>query len=171
MYGLRAQFDVARLYTVDLTTGATSLVGEFTDGTGSISAGGLAIDSQGDFYLHSQGTDRIYKAGADLVATELYALTQDTFASQGITIDWSRDDQGYHGAVGRDVFPDYFSQINYFETDGSSYVLGPDFGPLEYFPGDQFGYPKVEPNDLAIPPIPEPATLFLFAMGLLLRRR
>jgi hypothetical protein len=30
--------------------------------------------------------------------------------------------------------------------------LGPDFGPNEYFAGDQFGYPPAEPGDLAIAP-------------------
>lgn len=158
MYGIRAQGPQTRLYTVNLATGAATLVGLFTGAPSSPTAIGLAIDSQGRFYVHDQGTDTIYR-GDGLALTPLYGLTQDTFASQGMTIDWSRDDQGYHGAVGRGDFPEYFSQVNLFATDGSSYVLGPTFGPNEHFPDDIFGYPLVEPGDLAIAPVPEPATL------------
>jgi len=64
-----------------------------------------------------------------------------------MTIDWSRDDIGYHAAVGQGIFPNYFSQINTFSTDGNTYTLGGSFGP-----NDQDGIPPVQPGDLALPP-------------------
>lgn len=155
MYGIRSQGPQNRLYSIDLDTGAVTLVGLFTGGPAPAQPRsiGLACDSQGTFHVHDQGTDAIYRSnGMELEL--LYELEQETLASQGMTIDWSNGDQGYHAAVGQGVFPDYFSQINTFATDGSGYVLGPDFGPVEHFPGDQFGYPLVEPGDLAIRPTP-----------------
>ena len=170
MYGLRSQFNNTRLYTVDLVTGATSLVGNFSGLPASIQLTiGLAIDSEGDFYVHDTGEDKIYKSDASLALTELYALPQDTCFSQGMGIDWSRDDMGYHGAVGQGVYPDYFSQVNTFEPDGSAYTLGPNFGPNEYYSG--YGYPLVEPGDLAVMPVPEPTSVVLLALGALLYRR
>jgi hypothetical protein len=173
MYGIRSQGSQNRLYRVDLQTGATSLVGLFTGGPSTPASIGLAIDSKGKFYVHDQSNDTIY-LGEGLSLTPLYALADDTFASQGMTIDWSRDDMGYHAAVGRGVFPEYFSQVNTFTTDGSAYTLGSAFGPNEHFPDDIFGYPIVQPGDLAIAPLPEPSTaalLLLSAVVTLHRRR
>lgn len=149
MYGIRTQNGVTRLYRVNLSSGATTLVGTFTGLPASQHAMSFAIDSAGNYYVHDISVDKIYR-GAGLALTELYTLPQDTNYSQGMAIDWSNGDVGYHGAVGQGNFPDYFSQVNTFATDGSGYVLGPDFGPNEYFPPDQFGYPPVEPGDLAI---------------------
>lgn len=47
-----------------------------------------------------------------------------------------------------------------------SYVLGPEFGPAL---GD--GLPPVEAGDVAIMPVPEPASLALLVAGALLMRR
>jgi hypothetical protein len=165
MYGIRTQNNVTKLYTVDLTTGATAPVGVFTGLPSEQHAMSFAVDSAGCFYVHELGTDRIYK-GAGLALTELYQLPQDTNFSQGMTIDWSRDDQGYHAAVGYGDYPHYFSQLNTFATDGSAYTLGPDFGPD--LPD---GLPPVEPGDVAIMPVPEPSSLLLITIGVLLRRR
>ena len=170
MYGIRSQFNTTRLYTVNLVTGTTSYVGNFSGLPADVQLTiGLAIDSEGDFYVHDVGEDKIYKCGAGLALTELYALSQDTGFSQGMGIDWSRDDMGYHGAVGQGVFPDYFSQVNTFAPDGSAYTLGPDFGPNEYYGG--YGFPLVEPGDLAVMPVPEPTSVLLLALGVLLCRR
>jgi len=171
MYGVRSQYNATRLYTVNLVTGATSLVGYFSGlPTDVHRVVGMAIDSTGAFYLNDVGVDKIYK-GTGLALMELYSLPQDTNFSQGLAIDWSRDDTGYHGAVGQGEFPNYFAQINTFATDGSAYTLGPDFGPNEMIEG--YGYPLVQPNDLAIVPIPEPGALLLLAVGMLFcgRRR
>jgi hypothetical protein len=170
MYGVRTQGFSVRLYSVDLVTGGTSLVGTFTGLNTQPQVNGVAFDSQGNVFLHEQLEDKIYK-GTGLAVSELYALAQDTAFSQGIAVDWSRNDKGYHGAVGRGEFPNYFSQLNTFATDGSGYVEGPAFGPNEFFPGDQFGYPPIQPGDVAIMPVPEPASVFLFALIGLVRRR
>lgn len=168
MYGIRSQTSATRLYRINLTTGATTLVGTFTGLPAVQRAVGLAIDSTGHFYVHDVGVDKIYK-GAGLALTELYSLPQDTGYSQGLAVDWSRDNLGYHGAVGQGEFPDYFSQVNTFAGDGSAYTLGPTFGPNEYYDG--YGFPLVQPGDLAIQPVPEPLSLLLLAVGALLRQR
>ncbi|MBN2445803.1 MAG: hypothetical protein JXO22_03710 [Phycisphaerae bacterium] len=170
MYGIRSQGADMRLYSINVATGATTHVGNFTGMPATPRAIGLAIDSDGNFYIHDNNVDKIYKSNG-MAMSELYLLPQDTGYSQGMTIDWSRDDMGYHAAVGQGVFPDYFSQINTFTTDGSSYVLGPDFGPNEYFSGSAYGYPPVEPGDIAIVPLPEPSSLLLLSILALLRRR
>jgi hypothetical protein len=170
MYGIRSQGADMRLYSVDLVTGATTHVGNFTGMAAPPRAIGLAIDADGNFYIHDNIVDKIYKSHG-MTMSELYTLSQDTAYSQGMTIDWSRDDMGYHAAVGQGEFPDYFSQINTFTTDGSSYVLGPDFGPNEYYTGSPYGYPQVEPGDIAIMPVPEPASLLLISVLALFRRR
>ncbi len=170
MYGIRSQGADMRLYSIDLGTGATAHVGNFTGMSLPPRAIGFAIDSDGNFYIHDNYVDKIYKSSG-MAMTELYSLPQDTGYSQGMTIDWSRDDMGYHAAVGQGVYPDYFSQINTFTTDGANYVLGPNFGPNEYFEGDPYGYPLVQPGDIAIAPVPEPASLLLISALALFRRR
>lgn len=165
MYGVNTQGTVTKLYTVNLTSGGTSLVGTFTGLPDVQHSMGLAIDATGNFYVQDLETDRIYK-GAGLALTQLYQLPQDTNFSQGMTIDWSRDNQGYHAAVGYGTFPHYFSQLNYFTTDGSSYTLGSDFGPE--LPD---GLPPVECGDVAIMPVPEPGSLLLLTIAVLFRRR
>ncbi len=153
MYGIRSQITNTKLYRVNLQTGSVTEVGEFT-GLPEIQRGmGFAIDSAGDYYLHDMLEDKVYKAGADLAFTELYLIPQDTNFSQGMTIDWSRDDQGYHAATGQGVFPNYFTNLNLFSTDGSSYVVGQTFGP-QIDGGDGFFYPPVECGDVAIVPGP-----------------
>ena len=173
MYGVNTQANTTRLYRIDLASGATTAVGVVTGLPASHNNVGLAFDSGGNFYLHDQTSDAIYK-GAGLSASLLYSIPLDTNFSQGMTIDWSRDDTGYHGAVGYGDFPNYFARVNTFATDGSAYVLGPDFGPN--IPVGQFTFPPVEPGDLAIAPlVPEPAGAaavgVVAAAGLLARRR
>lgn len=149
MYGIRTQNLICRLYRVNLTTGATTLVGQFTGLSTHPHLQGFAIDSAGHYYVHDVDADKIY-SGSGLELTELYTLPVDTNFSQGMGIDWSRGNQGYHAAVGYGEYPNYFATINPFAIDGSSYVVGPDFGPNEMYNG--WGFPLVEPGDIAIVP-------------------
>ncbi|MBK7406022.1 MAG: hypothetical protein IPJ41_15765 [Phycisphaerales bacterium] len=166
MYGINTQGNVSKLYNVDLSSGAVTAVGTLTGLPASHHTMSFAIDSHGDLYVHDLDGDKIYK-GSGLDLAELYALPQDTNFSQGMTIDWSRDDRGYHAAVGYGVYPHYFSQLNSFAADGSGYVLGQAFG--DELPD---GLPPIEAGDLAIMPVPAPATLLpVLAASLLPRRR
>ena len=164
MYGIYTRGTTARMYTIDLTTGEVRLRGTITGLPTEKMLMGFAIDSQGNYYVHDITSDKIYK-GAGLAMTELCTIPCDTDYSQGMTIDWSRDDMGYHNAVGQAVSPHHFSQLGTFTTAGN-YVLGPDFGPE--LPDE---LPPVECGDLAIMPIPEPASFMLLAFAALLRRR
>lgn len=169
MYGVYTQGrTTSRLYSVNLDTGQTTLAGQFNGLPSNHSIVGMAIDSSGNYYLHDLTTDKIFKADSTLNAVELYDIGAVTTGSQGLGIDWSRDDQGYHGAIGQGVFPNYFNQLNAFQTDGSGYTWGPDFGPN--YPD---GLPLVQPGDLAIMPVPAPASLALalLAAPLATRRR
>lgn len=150
MYGFRSQNGTPRLYTIDLNTGVVSAVGVIAGLPSPARVIGLAIDSDGDFYYHDVSTDQIFKGSALSVAA-LYDIPQDTSFSQGMTIDWSRDDTGYHAAVGLGEFPNYFVSLNTFGADGSGYQVGPGFGD-NIDGGDGFFYPPVEPGDLAIEP-------------------
>lgn len=164
MYAVESATGVARLHEVDLTTGGLSLVGTFT---GLLSASlnvGLAFDSVGRAYVHDVGNDRIY-SGAGLGLTSLYTLPINTNFSQGMTIDWSRNDQGYHAAIGNS--PAFFSELYTFNTLGTSYSLVGNFGT------GSGTFPTFEGGDLAIRPIPAPSAAGVLALGglLALRRR
>lgn len=181
MYGINSrQQRNTFLYEINLDTGLPTLVGQFTGLPTSQQVQGFAIDAQGNFYIQEFISNSIYKAGPDLAASALYQLTQDNAFSQGMTIDWSGDGTGYHAAVGRGEFPNYFATFNTFATDGSGYTIGPDFGPNEMI-GD-YGYPPVEFGDIAILPtfagsnaaIPEPTAVTLLtipALAMISRRK
>jgi hypothetical protein len=170
MYGIRTQGNVSSLYTVNLDTGVVTPVGTFSGLPATHNLNGFGIDSAGNYYVQEATTDGIYKSGPDRAMTRLYDIGQDTNYSQGLTIDWSRDDTGYHAATGQGVFPNYFTTLNTFYTDGSGYTIGSDFGPN--IPVGQFNFPPVEAGDLAImPAVPEPASLIVLAFVPFLRRR
>jgi hypothetical protein len=167
MYGINSQNNVSRLYKVNLNSGVVSPVGILQGLPTAQHVMSFAIDSTGNFYIHEMNSDRIYK-GSTLSLSQLYQLPSDTNFSQGMTIDWSNGNTGYHAAVGYGVYPHYFSRLNTFTTDGTSYVEGAEFGPE--LPD---GLPPVECGDLAIRPIPTPSTA-LVVLGLapmVMRRR
>lgn len=158
MYGVNSQANVTRLYEINLTTGATTNVGTFSGLPSAHHVAGFAFDSAGNIFLQDLTSDTMY-TGSGLSLSALYALPYDANFSQGMTIDWSRDDQGYHNAVGYGVFPNYFSELYTFETDGSNYSLLGNFGPD--LPD---GLPPVECGDLAIMPVPAPGPLAALLM-------
>lgn len=167
MYGVNTQgASVTRLYEIDLDTGTPTQVGVFTGLEDQHYIQGLGIDSQGRFYLHDVANDAIYE-GDGVSFTSLYDLDVVTVSSQGLTVDWSRNDRGYHALVGQGEFPNYISTINTFGTDGSGYTSGDAFGP-----NDQDGLPPVQAGDIAMMPIPAPASgLVLGLAGLMASRR
>lgn len=168
MYGVNSRFGAqTTIFEVDMTTGMTADLGLVSGLPAEHHIGGLAIGAGGEFIIHDILSDSIY-TGDGSSFSPLYSLSQDTGFQQGMTIDWSRDNKGYHAAVGQGVFPDYFSLTNTFEVDGSDYSIGLPFGP-----NDLNGIPPVQPGDLAIRPIPAPASglVLLGAGGAMLRRR
>lgn len=164
MYGINSVGNVATLYTVNLANGATASAGVVTGLPATNLEVGLAIDSTGRFFIHDIASDRIFR-GAGLAMTASILLSRDTNFSQGMTIDWSRNDQGYHGTIGNN--PAFFSHLYRFDTGLAAWTDGGTFG----VPDGTF--PTVETGDLAIAPIPEPATVGLLILGglALLRRR
>ncbi len=147
MYGMNTRFaSESTLFRVDLGTGVVTPVGLMTGFPERHYLGGLAVDSAGTFYVVELETDTVY-SGDGSVFTQLYTIPQDIGYSQGMTVDWSRADQGYHGSVGQGVFPNFFSTVNTFGTDGSGYSVGLPFGP-----NNAEGIPPVQPGDLAVVP-------------------
>jgi hypothetical protein len=168
MYGVNTQqASITRLYEVDLATGATTQVGEVSGLPGQHYIQGLGIDSQGNFFLHDVANDVIFRGDGSSFSS-MYELDIVTVSSQGLGIDWSRDDTGYHTLVGQGEFPNYVSTVNSFAVDGSGYFEGDAFGP-----NDQGGFPPVQAGDIAIMPIPAPggAAIVALAGGVALRRR
>ncbi len=155
MYGVYSQsFTNGRLFEVNLETGSVTIAGEFSGLDAQNNLVGLAIDSDGLFYVFDNMNKKLYRSDAEFNLTLLYGPDELTcpqcelaIGSQGIGIDWSRHDVGYHGAIGQGVFPNYYNNLNTFDLDGAQYTWGPDWGP-----NHPDGLPQVQPGDLAILP-------------------
>src|SRR5262245_32975002 len=68
MYGVNSTANVATLYRVNLTNGATQAVGPFTGLPATNLEVGLACDSTGHFFVHDLASDRIF-TGTGLAMT------------------------------------------------------------------------------------------------------
>lgn len=156
----------ANLYTVSLTTGVATLLGPITSPsqTQFIDVG-LAVDSQGNRYIHDVLSDQIFKLSG-LTATALpVPLGYNSNFSQGLTIDWSRGNQGYHGAFNQD---DGRSELYTWNTTTGAETFIGNIGPIHS--GGVIS--EYEPGDVAIPPVPEPASVLLvLSAAALVRRR
>lgn len=158
MYGVYTQgASNGRVYEVNLETGAVTLHAELNGLDEINNLVGLAIDSLGRFYFFDNMNKKLYRADSQFNLQLLYGPEEMTctncelaIGSQGIGIDWSRDDTGYHGAVGQGEFPFYYNNLNTFALNGSSYEWGPEWG--HYMEGDGPFVPLVQPGDLAIVP-------------------
>jgi hypothetical protein len=158
---------VAQLHTVNLATGAATLVGAISGLPTSNLEIGLATNAAGVNFVHNLADDRMYQL-AGLVATPMSAtIGRDTNFSQGMTIDWSGNGNWYLGSISNN--PTFESAVRLMNnaTGGTTSILAT-------WPNNGTGaLPQYETGDLAIAPIPEPATLGLLgAVALLgLRRR
>jgi hypothetical protein len=164
MVGVNSAANVCTLYNINLATGATAPIGVVTGLPATNLEVGLAYDSTGAVYIHDIASDVIYR-GAGLAVTALHTLPQNTNFSQGMTVDWSNGNQGYHATIGNT--PAFFATLNTFNATAGSYAVGGSFGLAPN------GLPSVEAGDIAIRPIPAPGVLALAAAGLLVggRRR
>ena len=154
-----------RLYTVNLGTGAANLIGDITGIAGGLDVG-LASNSAGVNYLHDIVSDRMYSL-AGTAATGLPSpVGIDCNFSQGMVINWQQGNGWYLGAITSSLISEVV-QIN--NATGAGTVL-----PNGVWPTHSNGLPEYETGDLAIAPIPEPASLALaggLLAGFALRRR
>lgn len=144
-----------------------SIVGNF--GIGSGLEVGLGFDSRGNIYVHDLATDAIYtgNAGSLTAISSLHAIPYNSNFSQGLFVDWSRDNAGMHGA------------LNASALTSESWGFGTQVNPGGYNFLGSFainagsGLPEVEVGDLTRAPIPAPGTLALLGLGSLatVRRR
>jgi hypothetical protein len=155
-----------QLHTVNVATGAATLVGNITGLPAGNLEIGLATNSAGVNFIHNLADDRMYQL-AGLAATPMSAtIGVDTNFSQGMTINWNGGNQWFLGSISNN--PVFASQVRLMDnaTGGTTSILGT-------WPNNGTGaLPQYETGDLAIP-IPEPTTLGAVAVvGLLgLRRR
>lgn len=154
------------LASIDLTTGNASLVSVLT---GSFLPVGLGVSSNGTIYMHDIISDQIFTISGSTATPLPSPIGYDSNFSQGMTIDWSHGDAGYHGAFNNLTFATELYSIN-LATGAETF--GGNIGPFN----SGTGLPEYETGDVAIAPagaVPEPTSLALLTLaGLLgLRRR
>lgn len=154
------------LHSVNLSTGATTLVGTVSGITGGLTVG-LAHDAQGNAYVHDIIGDRVHKLDATFASVASAVLPGNTNFSQGMTIDWSGSGLGYMAAIGNAVPSGFFSELWTLNTATMTVSVVGTFGTAPPT------FPTFEGGDLAIKPVPEPATMMALGLGALalLRRR
>lgn len=156
MFAVESSTAGTNLREVDLATGATTVVGAITGLPSGALNVGLAHDSQGRIFLHDLISDQIFR-GVGLAVSSLYTIGRNTNFSQGMTIDWSGNDTGYHAAIGNS--PAFFSELFRFDANGAGYNLVGNFGT------GTGTFPTFEGGDLAINPIPAPGAVGVLAIA------
>lgn len=149
-----------RLYSIDLATGNVTNLGTITGNGAAPVSVGLSTNAAGVSFIHELVTDTMYSL-AGTVATPLAPEGFLANFSQGMVIDWSGSGTWYHGAVRNS--PSNFSELYTVAPTGVGTLvglIGP--GPISH-----------ETGDIAINPVPEPATMAVLSIGALalLRRR
>ncbi|MCB1723549.1 MAG: hypothetical protein KDJ39_07625 [Gammaproteobacteria bacterium] len=171
MYGLQlrgsAQNRATILYTIDLTTGAATKIGDVSPF--GFFPGGLATDASGGQSIFDAGDSHVWDL-VGLNATQLPLSTGfNSLTGNGLTVDWSRDGAMYLNGH-ENFFPGGVLPEAQFWTIDPTTGMGTKLGTI----GDGQTYRVVT---LAIAPgqpvgrAPAPATLGLIAIGLAAMRR
>ena len=145
------------LYEIDLATGATTRIARLS---GSFLPVGLAVDSAGNAYFEDLISDAIYRINGTSATPLPNAMGFDANFSQGMTINWAGGDVGHVGAFNNSTFS---TEERTFTVGSGATTLVGNIGPFN----SGTGLPEYEPGDVAIRPIPEPATIAIMGLGLL----
>jgi hypothetical protein len=157
-----------KLFSINTSTGAATFIGDITGMAGALAVG-LATDLAGNNYVHDLVLDQMYKLAGLAAAPMSSTIGVNTNFSQGMTIDWSNGDAWYLGSISQPAAGGFLSDVRQMSlvTGGTASILGtwPTNGTT--------GLPEYETGDLAIAPVPEPATLAVLGLcaAALLRRR
>ncbi|MFN0137016.1 MAG: DUF4394 domain-containing protein [Phycisphaerae bacterium] len=147
-----------RLRTVNLSTGNTSVVGTLNIPVPAL-AFGFAVNAAGTRYLHDAEQGGMMRLNNSLQGTFLGPEGNSIGNLAGMTINWAGDGTWYHAGLNFDSGRQEIYRIN--ELNGAGTFIGNIGGPDYEF---NFG-------DIAINPIPEPTSIALLALGVLVLRR
>jgi hypothetical protein len=154
------------LYSIDTSSGAASLVGEINS-PGSIFLG-LCADSAGRMYLEAVGGRMHVLDGLNAVPMP-QPIGVNTIFSQGMTMDWSGDGSWYLAAT-------FQHEVGGFNARGDVRLINRTTGGTQQILGtwpqlSNDTYPRYAIGDIAIRPVPEPASVLAVGALLLLSRR
>ena len=150
-----------QLYTINMSSGAASLVGDIA-GTIGASCIGLATNSAGVRYLHDTVGDRMFSLSGLTASPMLMPEGFDSLYSQGMTIDRSSG-VWYHGALNNTTQRSELWTVN--PVNGAGTLVG-NIGGFN----SGSGFTEFETGDIAIFPEPATGVLLLLALAGLSRR-
>ena len=164
MYALANYFFNIRpcqLYTINMSTGFASLVGDIA-GTNGASCIGLATNAAGVRFLHDIVSDRMFSLSG-LTATPMSMPEGfDASFSQGMTIDRSSG-VWYHGALNNTTQRSELWTVN--PVNGAGTLVG----NIDGINGGT-GYTEYETGDIAIFPEPAAGVLLLLVLAAMSQR-